>query len=414
MATPRITPGSLRSSFVWTFAGNGVYAASQWAILSLIAKLGDSRMLGHYALALAVSTPVVMLAHLNLRAVLATDIARRYPLGDYLAVRLFTSLAGLAAVAVLAWTAGENREVTLVILLTGLSQLVETISDIYYGALQRLERMDRIARSMMARAAVSVAALGLVLWLTRDLVAAAVALVLARAVVLLAYDRPRGSAGENLARSGWRPQWIILRTALPLGVVLMLVSLNTNLPRYAIERALGAPGLGVFAAVASFATVGATVMTALGQTASPRLARYFSQRDLASFRRLMLQLAGLSLALGAAGVLVSALFGKLVLRLVYRPEYAVHAPLLVAVMAAAAPGYLAIALGYVITSARAFAAQVPLFCAVAASCAVASWWLVPRFGLAGAALALAIASGVQILGGLWILARACRRSEVAP
>ena len=235
-----------------------------------------------------------------------------------------------------------------------------------------------------------------------------------RAVVLLAYDRPRGSAGENLARSGWRPQWIILRTALPLGVVLMLVSLNTNLPRYAIERALGAPGLGVFAAVASFAAVGATIINALGQAATPRLARYFSHRDLARFRRLMLQLAGLSLALGAAGVLVSALFGKLVLRLVYRPEYAVHAPLLVAVMAAAVPGYLAIAFGYLITSVRAFAAQVPLFCAVAASCAVASWWLVPRFGLTGAALALAIASGVQILGDIWILARACRRSEAAP
>ena len=32
------TPVSLRANFTWTFAGNAVYAASQWAILSLIAK----------------------------------------------------------------------------------------------------------------------------------------------------------------------------------------------------------------------------------------------------------------------------------------------------------------------------------------------------------------------------------------
>jgi O-antigen/teichoic acid export membrane protein len=413
VAVLKIPPDSLRSGFVWTFAGNGVYAAGQWAILSLIAKLGDSRMLGHYALALAVVTPVVMLAHLNLRAVLATDVERRYPLGDYLAVRFFTVVVGLAAVAVLAGTAGESRQVTLVILLSGFAQLAETVSDIYYGALQRRERMGRIARSMMARAVVSVAALGVVLWLTRDLVAASAALVLARLVVLLVYDRPRGSQGESLARTGSRPQWTILRTALPLGVVLMLVSLNTNLPRYAIERSLGAPGLGVFAAVASFAAVGATVMNALGQVATPRLARYFSQGERARFRRLVLQLAGLAVALGAAGVLAAMLLGAFVLRLVYRPEYAAHSALLVAVMAAAVPGYIAIALGYVITSVRAFAAQVPLFCAVAASCAVASWLLVPHFGLAGAALALAAASGVQIVGDLWILARARRRAEAA-
>jgi hypothetical protein len=39
-------PASLRSSFAWTFAGNGIYAAGQWAILSLFAKLGSDEMLG--------------------------------------------------------------------------------------------------------------------------------------------------------------------------------------------------------------------------------------------------------------------------------------------------------------------------------------------------------------------------------
>src|ERR1039458_10701282 len=78
---------SLRSSFAWTLAGNGLYAAAQWATLSLAAKLGGSEMLGQYALAVALTTPLVMLSHLNLRAVLATDLDGRHPFGDYVAVR---------------------------------------------------------------------------------------------------------------------------------------------------------------------------------------------------------------------------------------------------------------------------------------------------------------------------------------
>lgn len=409
VASQLVPPGSLRSGFAWTFAGNAVYGASQWAILSLLAKLGGREMLGQYALAVALATPAIMLAHLNLRAVLATDMARRHTFGDYLTVRLGTTAVALLALAALAAASDNSRALAAVILLTGVAQSAENVSDIYYGALQRRERMEQIGRSLMVRGLGSLALLGGTLWLTRDLVWATLALAFGRVAVLLAYDRPKGSAGEDLSPSGWRAQWTILRTAFPLGVVLMLSSLNTNLPRYAIERYLGTRQLGAFAAVASFMTVGGTVVNALGQTATPRLARYFSRRDMAGFRRLVVKLAGLMLALGIAGVIAAAAIGKPVLRMVYRPDYAVLSGLLVAVMGVAILGYLAGTFGYVVTSARAFQAQVPLFCGVAAASGLASWLLIPRLGLYGAALALAAAACLQLGGEAWILARAIHR-----
>ncbi len=404
---------SLRSSFAWTFAGNGVYAAGQWAILSLLAKLGSREMLGEYALAIAVTAPVAMLAHLNLRAVLATDMAEKHPFGDYLAVRLAASGLGLAAMAALAFAMGGSATTVMVILAAGVAQSAENVSDIYYGALQRRDRMDRIAVSMMARALVSAAALGVVLAVTRSIVPALIALAGARVAVLLLYDRPMGSAGERMVRSGRRAQAAIARAALPLGLVLMLVSLNTNLPRYAIERRLGTPALGAFAAAASFMTAGNTIVNALGQAATPRLARYFAESSRAGFLRLARQLVALALALGAAGVAAAALVGAPLLGILYRAEYAQQARLLTEVMAAAIPAYAAGVLGYVVTSARAFDAQLPLFCAVAASCGASAWLLVPRFGLAGAPMALAAAACVQICGEAAILVRAMRRMEQA-
>jgi O-antigen/teichoic acid export membrane protein len=67
----------------------------------------------------------------------------------------------------------------------------------------------------------------------------------------------------------------------------------------------------------------------------------------------------------------------------------------------------------VITSARSFLAQMPLLVVVTAASAVASWLLVPRLGLDGAALAVALAACVQIAGEAWILRRALRRVERA-
>jgi len=410
----RIQSVSLRRNFAWTFTGNFLFGASQWAVLSLLAKLGTSEMLGEYALAVAVITPLVMLSHLNLRAVLATDMTERHAFGDYLAVRLAVTAAVLAAMAVIALLSGYSPTVTASMVLVGVSLSVDTISDIYYGALQRSERMGAIARSMIARGVLSLAAFGAVLSLTRRLVPAVAALAMARAAVLLAYDRPRGSAGQRLSRSGIRPQFEIFRTALPLGFVLMLVSLTSNIPRYAVERHLGTRELGAFAAVAAFLAAGSTVVNALGQSATPKLARYFSEGDMERFRGLALRLAGLAVLLGAAGVLSSALVGGFVLRVLYRPDYAAYGGLLVEVMAAGICVYVAVVLGYVITSVRSFLVQMPLLTAVAATSAIASWLLVPAMGLNGAAFAVAIAASVQIGGESLILRRALRRRKRTP
>jgi O-antigen/teichoic acid export membrane protein len=390
-----------------------IFAASQWALLSVTAKLGSSELLGQYALAVAVAAPIAMLTHLNLRAVLVTDVRRQYPFGDYLTVRLASSAAGLAitlAAALLSAAAGRSMAA---IVLVGVALGVDNVSDIYYGLMQRRERMEQVGKSMIARGTISAAVFAFALARTHDVSSAVFMLALARIAVLLCYDRPRGAAGERAGRSGVRAQLAIFRSALPLGIVLMLVSLTASVPRYAIEHYLGTRWLGIFAAVASFIAVGSTVANALGQAATPRLAAYFAEGDLPRFLGLALRLVGLAALLGGAGVLGAALLGKPALSLLFRPEYAEFSALLVAIMVAGALSYLAITLGYVVTSARSFDAQVPLLSVVAAASGAMSWLLVPAMGLAGAALAIALASCVQIGGQAVILRRAVRRREAA-
>ena len=95
---------SLRQNFYWTFAGNVIYAASSWAILIVLAKLGTPEIVGHFTLGLAVTAPIIMFTNLALRAVQSTDAHREYTFSDYLALRLLmTTMAVLliAGIAVL-------------------------------------------------------------------------------------------------------------------------------------------------------------------------------------------------------------------------------------------------------------------------------------------------------------------------
>ena len=90
---------SLKANFSWTLAGNVAYAASQWAMLVVLAKLGTAEKVGQFVLGLAVTAPVMLFSSLKLRSVQATDARGDFHFGDYFALRLLCT--ALAAVVTL-------------------------------------------------------------------------------------------------------------------------------------------------------------------------------------------------------------------------------------------------------------------------------------------------------------------------
>jgi O-antigen/teichoic acid export membrane protein len=415
---------SLRANFSWTFAGNVVYAGCQWGMLVVLAKLGSPEMVGQFALGLAVTAPVIMFANLNVRAVQATDARAEYLFGDYLGLRLITTALALLVIAGIVLVSGYRRETALVILAVGTAKAFEAISDAFYGLLQQRERMDRIAKSMMIKGPLSLLVLGVGVYLAGSVFWGAVGLAVAWALVLIGYDirsaalilkllpQPGGPAldGGN-PKAGLRPRWE-MRTlarlawlALPLGLVMMLISLNTNIPRYFIEGYLGEYELGIFAAMAYLERAGATVASALGQSASPRLAKHYAAGNAPAYRSLLLKLIGIVILLGGAGVLVALVAGREILTLLYRPEYA-RPDVFVRLMVAVGLTYVVWVLGHGMTAARYFRVQLPVNVFVTIVAVLACIWLIPSGGLRGAATALIVVAVVEIGGGLAIVVHA--------
>ena len=396
---------SLRRNVVWTLAGDGVYAACQWGMLIVIAKIGSAEMLGQFALGLAITAPVIFLAGLALRSVLVTDAESDYEFGEYLALRLATTACALAVIGGVALIAGYRTETSLVILGLGLAKGMEAVSEIYYGLFQRHERMDLIATSLMIKGPLSLAALTAVLFFSGSIVWGAIGVMAIWGLVLLTYDARVGTGLVHRMGNGQgaRPQWRSTRltrltwVAWPLGCTLMLVSFNYNIPRYFLEHYLGERSLGIFAAVAHLMLAGSTLMNAFEQTASPRLARYWAEGRRSAFRTLLFKLVGLGGLLGLAGMIVALTVGRDILALLYQPEYTAWVDVLLWLMVVGAVGYVASAFGYGLTAARVFWLQpVQLACATAAG-AVACFLLIPSQGLKGAAWAMGISLTVQLV-----------------
>jgi len=423
---------SLGVNLAWMVAGTVWNGFCQWAMLIVMAKLGTIEMVGAYTLGLAIATPILMFSCLNLRSIFVTDQQGVFRFHEYFVLRL-----GMLAVSVVGASAagmleGDRPELVFFIAAITTAKALDYVSDMFYALLQREENMRAMALSMILKGTLGLAAMAAAVVARGSLSSIGVALVIASGLVLVFFDVPvslnllqlkfvralrecalqikvmlrgRRRAARRLLALAW--------SGAPLGLVVMLVSLNLNIPRYFVERSFGMREQGIFSSILNLMAAGSVAVGALGQCVTPRLAKYFASGDRAAFRRLLWLLTGISVSLGVAGFLAAALFGREILTLAYRPEFATRQDVLIWLMAASGALYLGSMMGVAVTAVRCFAPQLPLFALSAVTTTVACFLLVPTMGMRGAAAAIFISSIVQSAGGALLLRYACRRSRIA-
>lgn len=395
---------SLRSNFSWSLVGNIIYALCQWLMLVIIARLGNARDVGIYSLALAISAPIMLFLGMNLRVAIATDQKREFSIRDYLTLRALSSLFGLALVFSIAclWYKDESYVLTTITLVT-LAKAVESLSEVCFGFFQQAERNDLISQSLILRGLSTVLLLGIAYYYLRSLTASIAAVLLVWLTTLLAFDAPRlrklSSTTIHLPNQPLQLPRLI-QSVFPLGFVALLDSLTPNVTRYAVEFFFGLEQLGYFSAIAYLMVAGGTVAGALGQAATPRMARHFSNNELSSFVSVGVISVLLGSSIGILGLIVSIFYGRELLGFVYGKQYMAYQQCFAIVMLAATLWYAAGLTGCMLNAARRFGHQL-LANGLAVSAVVVAVVIIGREGgINGIAWALAIGMGAKLMASV--------------
>ena len=412
----RVRRSSLATNALWTLLGNLIYAGCQWGMLSALARTMPVEAVGRFAIALAVSAPVVILSQLQLRAAQATDSKGAYQVRQYVTLRCVMALVGLAAIAIICMVAKYDTATLEVIGLISVAKTVESISDILFGVFQQQEQMAYMGKSLILKGLLSISAFGLLIVTTHNLNLACLGLVVAWSGVLVAYDIrwARRLAGNLLRHSaegvGKTERSISLagcgglfKATLPLGIASYLYTLTPNLPRYILDSFAGRSQLGIYAAITYVVIAGTTVVTALGTAVTPRLAQAFANKEKDRFLLITFTMFGLATAIGLAMLALVAATGSTLLKLLYGAKYSGYQDLFLWVIGTGAVGYGASILGYAVVATRRFNAQVPIHASVAVTTFLGCWFLIPRFGTVGATWGVLCGSVVGIVASCVVI-----------
>lgn len=403
--------GSLRLNLVWTLTGNVVQLGAQWASVMMLAKLGTPELVGQYSLALGLCAPVIVVSSLGLRNVLVTDAKRVHTYADMLGVRALGTSIAMAVVAALAAWVARTPAVFAIYVVVAAARAVDSLSDIYWAQLQRAERMDLIAVSQSLRGVLGIAAMCLALVLTRSLFWASVGLFAVSAGVWWLFDVRAvrvATPDEDLRPrlDGVAVRRILAFTA-PLVFSMLLSSVAGPMPRYFLEAYRGTREVGYLAVASSPIAVVGFIPAAIYQATAARAAKHMQHGEHEAFLSLAWKVLAANVAVAGAFYLGAALLGDVFLRVMFSPEY-VHLW----------PEMKLFCLAQLVAALAAFGSQVTnaarMFRVIAANSvfnvgalALASFVLVPRYGVRGTAYADMVFKGasavlLSLVGAWWV------------
>lgn len=390
------------SNFFFVLFANGFSAICQFAIVSIISKHESTTVLGYYALAQSITVPAFMLSGLQLRPLLATDAKNIFSFPVVLLIRSLTSLITLIFLTLAAlhtWGIGIK---TTIIILFSFRKFFESFSEVYYGYFQKSENMFGFSLSLFLKSFIGTLAFILAIVLFSDIYLALIGLSFGQLVIILGYDRktaykPNGDSSLSTKLSFFdifnsikhKDQILILfRLGIPLGVVMMILSFQTQIPKYFLEHFVDTTAVGVLSAIAYFHFVGEMFMNSLGQTLSPKLSRHYVEGNKKQLFRDWYKLILAACLLGGVGLATVILSGEKILLLFFNSEISSYSRLFPIIMLASFFAYLGSCFGYLATAMRKISWQPVASILSCLFLVVLCVFLVPRYGISGASYAI--------------------------
>ena len=382
----------------WLVGGNFVFAFSQWVILIFFARMTNQENLGQYALALAIVTPIFAVGNLQLRPLYILDVnsEQKYTYTHFYYLRLICSFIALACCLVLGLFFNVS---ILVLLLVGLLKFFESYSDIIYAYYNAHDQTQLISKSLFLKGAFSVLAVAVGLYLF-DFYTALILFLIVYLVVWLCIDNLYIQKTQEIKKMSL--DLGIMKSAIPMGISLGIVTLQSNIPRLFLDQYASIEAVGIFTVLSYFIIVGSIFINSICQYLSPRLTHAWNHNR-AYFKKLLSMALLVAGGLGLIAIFLSYFMGEFVLNLVYGAEYVAYTDAFVLTMVAGFILYLATVLGYTLTAIGFIKQQVYLFSIVLIFSVLVSYLCIPEYGIIGGIYTLMVSYLVQCVLSLLVV-----------
>lgn len=394
---------SLLNKAKWLLSGNILFAFSQWLMLIMFSHFSSPTQLGYYSYALAITAPIFMLSNLQLRPLVVADLnlEKKFGFSEYLSLRLLTTLfAIIISLFFIDWSNNLALSIVLVVVLIKSS---EAVSDIMYAYYNANKKTKFISKSLTIKSVLVTVSSFCILYMMHNIVYALIAMLIGYLLILVFLDIRKNIEHLKEVNVFNRNLNKIVQAGLPLGIAVMLVSLQTNIPRYFLEHCSSVELVGVYTILYYFIVIGGVVINSVCQYLSPYFSEFYRDLKIDDLKKTIRNTFFIAFILGGLGLFLSFFLNEFIIKILYGNSYIMYAYLLPYIMVAGIFTYLSVVNGYLLTSLKLLKIQMPIFLILVCLTVIYSYFLIPMYGLIGAVYTTILSAISQFLISSFII-----------
>ena len=174
--------------FTWNAVGLTLNACNSLFFLIVVRFINGLDVAGIFTYAFALCIFLYTFVIFYNRSFQVSDNKNKFSFNDYLTCRIITSIVGFIFIIIFAIANSFSFLETSTVLLLSIFRIIEAISDCFYGAIQKKNKLYQTGISLSLKATFGLLAFFVIDFATKNLSLAIIALIIVNLLVFAIYD----------------------------------------------------------------------------------------------------------------------------------------------------------------------------------------------------------------------------------
>lgn len=337
----------------WNMMGSLCNALSSMILAIIVNRMIGGNAGGIFAFAFSNAQLMYTIGGFEIRPLQSTDVDEKFSFCDYFSLRIITCIIMMAVTTLYIFLSGFEKTKAVTIWVVCLYKMIEAVADVFAGMFQQHDRIDLSGKTSTFRPALSTLTFGVVLFFSRNLVAASASMVAVSLLLLCFYDLHLKKMFENtVCRFSTDKLGKLIVEAIPLFLAAFINMYMNNAPKYAINSHFSDEVQNYYNIIFMPAFVINLFSLFAFRPLLTELARDWNERKMKPFNRIVRNILLWILLLTVLAMAAAYLMGAQILGLVYGTSVMEFRKELVLVMLTGGISATATFLYYVITVMR--------------------------------------------------------------
>lgn len=231
------TTASQKRVFIWNSVGSAIYAISSFLLLIIVVRVCGVDEGGVFSIGYAIAQLMLTIGVFEATTYFATDAENRFTYAQYLGFKLVTCGLMIIASVIYITSFGYDAHKSLVAYALCEYRLFEALSQYWFAAFQKENRLDISGFSTTWRSVISIVVFALALVLTKDIVLSMLLSSASEAIWICCYDVPRLRKIRRVGKPdfSFKPLVSLFAACFPLFISSFLAIYLGNVCKYAID-----------------------------------------------------------------------------------------------------------------------------------------------------------------------------------